>query len=277
RGSNEGLDMKIAFQGERGAYSEEAIIRNYGEEVEAIPKPSLRDVFRAVEMDEAEFGLLPAENTLEGSITQTYDLLLESDLKIRGEVILRIVHCLMANPGVALKEVRRVYSHPQALRQCSHFIERNRLEEVPMYDTAGSAKMIKEAGLRDAAAIASRRAAEIYGLSILLEGIESNPENYTRFLIIGHEDHPPTGRDKTTIAFKIEHTPGSLFRALKPFAELEVNLTKIESRPIPGRPWEYTFYLDLEGHREDQRVKLALKELEKASLYVKILGSYPRA
>ncbi|MEM2996585.1 MAG: prephenate dehydratase domain-containing protein, partial [Candidatus Bathyarchaeia archaeon] len=126
-------------------------------------------------------------------------------------------------------------------------------------------------------AIASRRAAEIYGLSILLEGIESNPENYTRFLIIGHEDHPPTGRDKTTIAFKIEHTPGSLFRALKPFAELEVNLTKIESRPIPGRPWEYTFYLDLEGHREDQRVKLALKELEKASLYVKILGSYPRA
>lgn len=269
--------MKIAFQGERGAYSEEAIIRNYGKEVEAIPKPSLRDVFRAVEMDEAEFGLLPAENTLEGSITQTYDLLFESDLKIRGEVILRIVHCLMANPGVALKEVRRVYSHPQALRQCSHFIERNRLEEVPMYDTAGSAKMIKEASLRDAAAIASRRAAEIYGLSILLEGIESNPENYTRFLIIGHEDHPPTGRDKTTIAFKIEHTPGSLFRALKPFAELEVNLTKIESRPIPGRPWEYTFYLDLEGHREDQRVKLALKELEKASLYVKILGSYPRA
>ncbi len=269
--------MKVAFQGERGAYSEEAIIGHFGEGVEPIPKPSLRDVFRSVEMGEVEYGLVPAENTLEGSITQTYDLLLESELKIRGETILRIVHCLMANPGVSLRDVRRVYSHPQALRQCSHFIERNSLEEVPMYDTAGSAKMIKEANLRDAAAIASRRAAEIYGLNILFEGIESNPENYTRFLIIGHEDHPPTGRDKTTIAFKIEHAPGTLFKALKGFAEGGVNLTKIESRPILGRPWEYTFYLDLEGHREDQPVKLALKELEKTSLYIKILGSYPRA
>ncbi|MBS7638247.1 prephenate dehydratase [Candidatus Bathyarchaeota archaeon] len=269
--------MRIAFQGERGAYSEEAIINHFGWEAEPIPKPSLKDAFRSVEMGEAEYGLVPAENTLEGSVTQTYDLLLESELKIRGEAILRIVHCLMANPGVTLKDIRRVYSHPQALRQCSHFIERNRLEEVPMYDTAGSAKMIKEANLRDAAAIASRRAAEIYGLNILSEHIESNPENYTRFLIIGPEDYPLTRRDKTTIAFKIEHAPGTLFRALKAFAKRGLNLTKIESRPIPGRPWEYTFYLDLEGHREDQLVKLALKELEKASLYIKILGSYPRA
>lgn len=269
--------MRIAFQGERGAYSEEAVIRYFGESAEPIPQLSLTEVFRSVEMGMAEYGLVPAENSLEGSITQTYDLLLESRLRIRGETILRIVHCLMANPGVTMRDVRRVYSHPQALRQCSLFIEKNHLEEVPMHDTAGSARMLKERNLRDAAAIASRRAAEIYGLRILLEGIESNPENYTRFLIIAREDHPKTGRDKTTIAFKIEHLPGTLFRALKGFAEREVNLTKIESRPIPGRPWEYTFYLDLEGHREDERVKLALKELEKTSLYVKILGSYPKA
>ncbi len=269
--------MRIAFQGERGAYSEEAIIRAFGEAAEPMPRQSLREVFSSVEEGEAEYGLVPAENTLEGSITQTYDLLLESRLKVRGETILRIAHCLMANPGVSLKEVKRVYSHPQALGQCHLFIERKHLEEVPTYDTAGSARMIKEKGLRDAAAIASRRAAEIYGLTILSEGIEANPENYTRFLIIGHEDHPPTGRDKTTLAFKIEHRPGTLFGALKGFAENGVNLTKIESRPIPGRPWEYTFYIDLEGHREERQVRLALTELERAATYIKILGSYPKA
>jgi chorismate mutase/prephenate dehydratase len=269
--------MRIAFQGERGAYSEEAILKHFGAAAEPIPRRTLRDVFTSVERGEAEYGLLPAENTIEGSITQTYDLLLESKLRIRGETILRIVHCLLANPGVSFQDIKRVYSHPQALAQCSRFIERSNLEGVAAYDTAGSAKMLKEGNIRDAAAIAGRRAAEIYGLNILMEGIESNPENYTRFLIIGPEDHPPTGRDKTSVAFNLEHSPGTLFKALKGFAEQAINLTKIESRPIPGRPWEYTFYLDLEGHREEEPIKLALDRLREASLKFKILGSYPRA
>jgi prephenate dehydratase len=269
--------MKVVFQGEHGAYSEEAILQHFGNSVELVPCPTLKAVFDAVEHGEVDLGLVPVENTLEGSIVQTYDLLLKSDLKVEAEIILRVVHCLIANFGVTLDDVKRVYSHPQALGQCRSFLERHNYEAVATYDTAGSVKLLKEQGLRDVAAIASKRATEVYGVAILAMGIERHPENYTRFFVLGHSDCSPTGRDKTSIVFSIDHKPGTLFHALKGFAERGVNLTKIESRPIVGRPWEYLFHMDFEGHRDDQNLRLALEELKTRSRFLRILGSYPKA
>lgn len=269
--------MRIAFQGERGAYSEEAIIQHFGASAQPIPKPYLRDVFVSVQEGNSDLGLVPVENTLEGSIVRTYDLLNEMTLKAQGEVVLKIVHCLIANPGVSHEDVREVYSHPQALGQCRAYLEEKGYEAVAFYDTAGSVKMLKEKRLRNSAAIASRRAAEVYGLVVLASGIETHPKNYTRFLLIGSEDHAPTSRDKTSIAFIVDHRPGTLSSALKAFAENGINLTKIESRPRVGKPWEYVFFIDVEGHRGDPIMRQALKELIGSSRSVKILGSYPQA
>jgi chorismate mutase/prephenate dehydratase len=269
--------MRVAFQGERGAYSEEAIMQHFGSPAKPVPRPYLRDVFDAVEGGEADLGLVPVENTLEGSIVRTYDFLFERTLKACGEVVLRVVHCLISIPGVCLEDVRKVYSHPQALGQCRTYLEEHGYEAVAAYDTAGSVKMLKERGSRDLAAIASRRAAEVYGMTVLASGIETHDENYTRFLIIGDEDHAPTSSDKTSIAFIVDHRPGTLHLALKAFAGNGVNLTKIESRPQVGKPWEYVFFIDVEGHREDSNMRMALKELSESSRSVKILGSYPHA
>ena len=269
--------MKVAFQGEHGAYSEEAILQHFERSAEPVPRPSLREVFHAVESREVDLGLVPVENTLEGSIVRTYDLLLESTLKVQAEVILRVVHCLIASHGVSPSDIKRVYSHPQALGQCRSYLERQGYEAVATYDTAGSVKMLRERGLRDAAAIASGWAAEVYGMTVLARGIETHPENYTRFFVLGHADHPQTGRDKTSIAFSVDHAPGTLFQALRGFADQGVNLTKIESRPMVGRPWEYVFYLDFEGHRVEPQMRNALEELRTCSQFLKIFGSYPRA
>lgn len=269
--------MKVAFQGEHGAYSEEAILQHFGRSAEPVPRASLKDVFHAVEGGEVDLGLVPVENTLEGSIVWTYDLLLESALKVQAEVILRVVHCLIANQGVSPSDIEKVYSHPQALGQCRAYLEREGYEAVATYDTAGSVKMLKEKGLRDAAAIASGWAAEVYDMTVLARGIETHPENYTRFFVLGHADHPPTGRDKISLAFSVDHAPGTLFQALRSFADQGVNLTKIESRPMVGRPWEYIFYLDFEGHRAEPHIRHALEELRTCSLFLKIFGSYPRA
>ncbi len=272
-----GRSLKVAFQGEHGAYSEEAIFQHFGPSVEPVPQASLKEVFHAVESGEVDLGLVPVENTLEGSIVRTYDLLLDSTLKVQAEVILRVVHCLIANQGVSLGDIKRAYSHPQALGQCRSYLERQGYEAVATYDTAGSVKMLKEEGLRDAAAIASGWAAEVYGMTVLARGIETHPENYTRFFVLGHADHLQTGRDKTSLAFSVKHVPGTLFQALRGFAEQHVNLTKIESRPMVGRPWEYIFYMDFEGHRDEPHMRHALEELRSCSLFLKILGSYPRA
>jgi len=269
--------VRIAFQGEPGAYSEEAIIQHFGESSEPVPRPYLPDVFDAVEAGEADSGLVPVENTIEGSIVRTYDLLNERELRAAGEVILRVVHCLIANPGVTKGDVKRVYSHPQALGQCRVYLERNGYEAVSAYDTAGSVKMIRELGLRDAAAIASSRAAKVYSMAVLDGGLETHTENYTRFLIISQEDGPPTSKDKTSIAFIVDHKPGTLHRALQAFAEEGIDLTKIESRPQIGKPWEYIFFVEVVGHRGDQPMRRALCKLGENSRSVKILGSYPRA
>ena len=269
--------VRVAFQGERGAYSESAVYTFFGASVDVKPCRDLAEVFENVDKQETQSGVVPVENSLEGSVNQTYDLFLTHDLKVCGEIILRISHCLIANPNTTLEAVKTVYSHPQALAQCRSFLERLGRELIPTYDTAGSVKMLKEKGLKDAAAVASERAAELYGMKILAREIEDNPANYTRFFVLSKEDSPMTGRDKTSIIFAAAHTPGSLYHALGEFAKRNINLAKIESRPTRQTPWEYNFYLDFEGHRTEKNCAAALRALEKGAAFLKILGSYPRA
>jgi len=269
--------MMVAFQGEIGAYSEEAAFQFFGASIQVRPCESLDDVFRAVEHSEAQFGIIPIENSLEGSISRAYDLLLDSSLRVCGETELRVIHCLIASPETKLDSVKRVYSHPQALGQCRAFLRRLDCELIPTYDTAGSVKMIKEKGITDGAAIASTRAAEIYGMQIIAREIEDNPNNFTRFFILAQQDSPPSGNDKTSIVFSVKHRPGALYEFLKELSSRNVNLTKIESRPTRQKPWEYNFYLDFEGHHQDKASQEALNNLEKTALFVKVLGSYPKA
>lgn len=269
--------VSVAFQGEIGAYSEEAAFQFFGTAILLKPCESLEDVFRAVERDDVQFGVVPAENSLEGSISQVYDLLLDSSLKVCGEIELRVVHCLIGVPQVKLDSIKKVYSHPQALGQCKTFLHHLDCELVPTYDTAGSVKMIKKMGAPDKGAVASARAAEIYGMKVLAREIENNPNNFTRFFILAKHDSPPSGNDKTSIVFSVKHKPGALYQSLKELASRKINLTKIESRPTRQKPWEYNFYLDFEGHREDKFFQEALESLENTSLFVKVLGSYPKA
>ncbi len=267
----------VAFQGELGAYSEEAASQFFGPSIEVKPCESVDDVFKVVEKGKAQFGIVPIENSLEGSISRVYDLLLDSSLMVCGETELRIVHCLIASPETRLDRIKKVYSHPQALGQCQVYLRHLGVELIPTYDTAGSVKMIKERGIADGAAIASTRAATIYGMQILAREIEDNPNNFTRFFILAKQDSPLSGNDKTSIVFSVKHRPGALYEFLRQLTSRKINLTKIESRPNRQKPWEYNFYLDFEGHREDEAAREALDNLEKTSLFVKVLGSYPKA
>jgi len=268
--------VAVAYQGEPGAYSEEAAIRFFGKSTKGLPYDNLDQVFEAVEAGEAPFAMVPVENSLEGSITRAYDLLLDSPLMVCGETELRISHCLVAIRGASLDTIKYVYSHPQALGQSRNFLKKLNAEIVPASDTAGSARMIKEEGRLDCAAVASARAAELYGMKIIAREIEDNPHNFTRFFVLSKEDSPPTGNDKTSIVFSLKHKPGALYDCLGEFAKRKVNLTKLESRPTRHQPWEYNFYMDFAGHREEKEVGEALKALEEHAVFVKILGSYPR-
>jgi chorismate mutase/prephenate dehydratase len=236
-----------------------------------------RDVFESVKRLGVDAGVVPVENSIEGSVNQNYDLFFNYDLKVCGEVIVKIAHCLIANPGASLDQIKTVYSHPQALAQCRSFLEHLKYEQIPAYDTAGSVKLIKEQKLMSAAAIASERAAEIYDMQILAKDIADNKENYTRFVILSEYDSPVTGKDKTSIIFSAKHEPGSLYHTLGEFAKRKINLTRIESRPTKKTAWEYNFYLDFEGHRTEPKCAETLKALEKYTTFIKILGSYPKA
>jgi prephenate dehydratase len=269
--------MRVAFQGERGAYSEEAIINHWNNSVEPVPRPYLIGVFDAVEEGDADLGLVPVENSIEGSIVRTFDLLNERSLVAQGETVLRVKHCLIANPSVKMVDIKTVYSHPQALGQARQYLEKHGFDPMAHYDTAGSVKHIKDNKLMDAAAIASLRAAQVYGMDVLQQGIETHNENYTRFLVVGRDRPEPTGRDKTSLAFVVKHNPGTLVKALDAFARRSINLTKIESRPLVGSPWEYIFFIDFEGHINDNNVKAALDDLSLQTRYIKHLGSYPQA
>ena len=269
--------IKVAFQGEPGAYSEEAAFLYFGNFIETVGCKTLSDVFQILEKDKVDYAIVPVENSLEGTVGGTYDLFLKYNLKPDGEVLHRIRHCLISFPRKNLKSLKRVYSHPQALGQCKEFLEKHRYEAIPVYDTAGSVKIIKEKRLKNSAGIASERAAKLYGMKIIKKGIETNLQNFTRFLILFKKETKPTGNDKTSLIFSTKHVPGALYRALMAFAVRKINLTKIESRPIIGRPWEYNFILDFEGHQEDKKIRETLKDLKKSKTFLKIIGSYPKA
>lgn len=269
--------MRVAFQGEVGAYSEIAVYKCFGSNVEIKPCKYLSDVFKSVETGEVDYGVVPVENSLEGSVTQTYDLFLAYDLKVYGEVIIKITHCLIVHPGTKLEDVKTIYSHPQALAQCRSFLEKLNCQVIPTYDTAGSVKMIKEGGLKDAGAIASERAAKAYDMSVVARDIGDSPNNYTRFFVLSKEDAPYTGLDKTSIIFSIKSYPGSLYNILGEFALRNINLTKIESRPTRKTPWEYNFYLDFEGHRTEKRCQEALEAIKDKTIFLRVLGSYKAA
>ncbi len=269
--------IEVAFQGAAGAYSEEAAYRFFGSEIHTKPCESFADVFNLVERDEVQFGVVPIENSLEGSINQVYDLLLDSALRVCGEIEHRISHCLIAMPESGLDTIKRVFSHPQALAQCRSFLRRLNYEIIPTDDTAGSVRMIREKGVAENAAIAGARAAEIYGMKVLTQEIEDNPHNFTRFFILSREDSPPAADDKTSIVFSVKDRPGVLYETLCEFASRNISLTKLESRPTRQKPWEYNFYLDFEGHRQEKAASEALKSLEERVIFLKVLGSYPKA
>jgi prephenate dehydratase len=267
---------RAAFQGERGAFTEEALILYFGDSVEAVPLRTLDEVFSAVESGAADYGVVPAENSLAGSVGETYDLLLSHDLRVHGEVVLRVEHHLLSVEGASLIGIREVWSHPQAIDQCRRFLASLGADVVPMSNTALAAKHLADRRDPSVGVIASRRAAAIYGLSVLASNVEDDSSNYTRFFVLSRESRPPTGDDKTSIIFSTRHEPGSLYSCLEPFASRGINLTKIESRPIRSRPWEYNFYLDMEGHELDPAISAALEELSRRATFVKVLGSYPR-
>jgi len=267
--------VRIAFQGEPGAYSEAAAIR-FSDHADLLPCESFDDVFTAVATGKATHGILPVENSIGGSIHRNYDLLLEHDLPIVGEVVLDITHNLLVLPGTTMEQVKKIYSHPQALAQCERFLRSLPGVSVEAtYDTAGSAKLVKEKGLKDAAAIASDRAAHVFGLAILRPEIQDFSDNITRFLGVSRTADSDLQADKTTVVFSLPNEPGSLFKALSVFALREIDLTKIESRPIRGRPWEYLFYVDLPVGRHDLRCARALVHLAEFARSMRTLGSYP--
>jgi prephenate dehydratase len=268
---------KIGFQGEHGAFSEQAVFKHFGPSVESIPARSVREVFNLTEVGGVAAGVVPIENSIEGSVSETYDMFLTSSVKVIGEVPVRVVHCLIALPSTKLSEVKVIYSHPQALAQCRNFVAGLQAEPRVAYDTAGSVKMIRDERLVGAAAIASEKAAELYGLKVLKKGIEDYGRNFTRFLIISKSEGRRSRESKTSIIFSVPHVPGSLYNVLEVFARAKINLTKIESRPTRQRPWEYYFHVDIEGHHRDGPVAKAFAEIATKTVFLKVLGSYPRS
>jgi prephenate dehydratase len=270
----------VAYQGVRGAYAESAILSFFGPDADTVACQSLEGVFDAVETNQADLGIIAVENALVGSWPRAYELLLERDLRIQAEVIIRIRHTLMASPDVKLADLKRVRSSQHALSQCEQFIVRHGLVPIPAFDMASSAQGLAENPETDLGVIASPLAAEVYGLQVLEDEIEDAPFNFTRFFILGDQDPPRTQRSKTSLIFGVRHAPhqpGSLYACLGEFAERNINLTKIESRPRRNRPWDYFFYLDFEGHWQDPAAEAALLGLLQRASFVKMLGCYPLA
>lgn len=267
---------RVAVQGELGSFSHRAACRLFGPRIDPVHCASFDEAFGAVRKKKADLALVPIENTLAGSIHKNYDLLARHSLEVIAETSLRVEHSLIVHPGVPIGRIRRIYSHPAALDQCTRLLGRLRgVERNTSYDTAGSVRFIRDRGMRDAAAIASEDAARIYGMQVLLRGIEDDPENYTRFLALAPRKRYPRGGEKTSIVFGLRNEPGILFRALSVFALRNIDLSKIESRPIRGLPWEYLFYLDLRIDVRSRECAHALRHLRELAPYLKVLGSYP--
>jgi arogenate/prephenate dehydratase len=268
--------LRVAYQGEPGAFSEAAVLRLLPD-AEPRPYPTFDDVFDAVSSGAVNLGVVPIENSIGGSIHRNYDLLVERELSIVGEVQVPVVHHLLALPGVKLDEVRRVLSHPQALAQCARFLRKlEHVDAIATYDTAGSAKMVRDEQRRDTAAIASERAGQLFGLEPIQAGIQDFDDNITRFLAISRQRVPLGSPNKTSLVFTLKSAPGALFKALSVFALRDIDLSKLESRPVPGRPWEYLFYLDVAAAREDLQCARAMVHLAEFAPSLRTLGSYPR-
>jgi prephenate dehydratase len=269
--------VKVAYQGEPGAFSEDAVRAAYPQ-AEPLPCENIRDAFQAVADDRAAVGVVPLENSQAGSINETYELLLDADrLRIVGEVVVPVDHALLALPGTELHAITRVYSHPQALAQSEEFLRGLRVELVAVHDTAGAARMVAQSGRNDRAAVASVRAGELVGLVPLAERIQTHKDNATKFAAIGDVDTAPSLGDarKTTMVLAVADQPGSLYRCLQPFAERGINLTKLESRPRRGAPFEYVFYVDIEAPSDAPEIVAALEEVGRHTSLLKVLGSYP--
>jgi len=267
--------IKVSFQGERGAYSEAAAISFFDEDIETVPLPTFADVLEHTTSDKTDYSVVPVENSIEGSVGESYDLLYSTSLNAIGEIYHKIEHCLIGKGSI--DQIDTVYSHPQALGQCRKFIQQNNMKTVPSYDTAGSVKIIKEMNKENVACIASKNASEINQVPIIKEGIADNLNNYTRFLVLSKKQDKKTQKDKTSIIFSIKHEPGALFRIMEKFNEYDVNLTKIESRPKKDTTWEYNFYVDFEGSVDDAKISEMINKIKENTLFLKILGSYPAA
>ena len=264
----------VSFQGERGAYSE-AAARSFFENVKTIPFATFAEVLESTSKNETEYSILPVENSLEGSVGESYDLLYSTFLNVIGEIYHRIEHCLI---GIGkLEDIDTVYSHPQALGQCRKFIEEHNMKTIPAYDTAGSVKIVKELETKNCACIASKTSSTIYEMPIITENIANNLNNYTRFLVLSKKESTESENDKTSIIFSIKHEPGSLYRIIENFHKNNVNLTKIESRPTKTNTWEYNFYVDFEGNSKNPKISKMLEKIKEESMFLKILGSYPSA
>jgi chorismate mutase/prephenate dehydratase len=269
-------ELTVAYLGPPATHTHLACLKHFGSSVRAVSEENLQDVFEAVAKEEASFGVVPIENSIEGSVDRTLDFLIEFDVKIWAEIYLRVSHDLLSRTGWA-GEIQTIYSHPQALGQCREWLRKN-FPHVPLMETASTAKAASLAGEdASAAAIATSLAASLYGLKVIASQIEDHLQNFTPFLILGRKIAGRTGKDKTSILFSIPHVPGSLFRILQTLSERGINLTKIESRPMRGKSWEYLFFVDFEGHAEDPEVEGMMKNLSSNVLFMKTFGSYPRS
>ena len=266
---------RVSFQGERGAYSEAAALAFFKDKIETIPLPTFANVLENTQNDNSEYSILPVENSIEGSVGESNDLLYSTTLNVVGEIYHKIQHCLIGFDS--LEKIDTVYSHPQALGQCRSFIQEHKFKTVPTYDTAGSVKIIKDLNKPNISCIASRQASEIFQVPIITQGIADNPNNYTRFLVLSKKKADESKKDKTSIIFSIKHEPGALQDIIKNFSEYGINLTKIESRPKKNTSWEYNFYVDFEGNETNSKIKEMLNKIKEKTLFLKILGSYPCA
>ena len=267
--------FSVSFQGERGAYSEAAALSFFGKKIETVPLPTFADVLENTQDGNTEYSILPIENSIEGSVGESNDLLYSTSLNVVGEIYHKIQHCLIGYDSI--EKIDTVYSHPQALGQCRKFIQKNNFKTVPTYDTAGSVKIIQELNKDNIGCIASKRASEIFKVPVIKEGIEDNPNNFTRFLILSKKKANESNKDKTSIIFSVKHEPGALHNIIEKISEYGINLTKIESRPKKSTPWEYNFYVDFEGNENNPKVKEMLEKIKEKTLFLKSLGSYPMA
>ena len=268
--------MKVAFFGPSGTFTHAAAMKQFGFSAQLVSQKSIPGVFDEVLRGRANYGVVPVENSTEGAVSHTLDMFMESDLQVNAEILLEISHYLLSRTG-RIEDVRRIVSHSQPFAQCRKWLEEH-LPDIPQMDV-GSTAMAAQMAAEDetAAAIASEMAASLYDLKIVKERIEDNPNNFTRFLVIGKNTPDPSGRDKTLIMFSIKDQPGILYRMLEPFSKRGINLSKIESRPLKKKAWEYIFFLDMNGHIRDENVRDAVEELREYCQFLKVLGSYPRA